>query len=191
MGEIEGLSWNETPFRIEPQLLLTFHPELTSYLERLETSDDQGVPTEALSHLRVLMRYLNTEHKRTLSTIKTMMEHGEISFDLAWSLFVPRTLLYLKCPISGLPRAARLVSREIQTGFGGRRYWNLTCKYTDSYGTPKDGGSSFGQATLNYEIAAFRGTVKITSLRAYPLRFHSNEKEVEEQLIERGRRWAA
>ena len=44
---------------------------------------------------------------------------------------------------------------------------------------------------MSEEISEFRGTRKITSLGTYPLKYHKNEAELREELIERGKKFVS
>lgn len=40
-------------------------------------------------------------------------------------------------------------------------------------------------------MAIFKGTVAIHSLDAYPLKYHPNEAEIKQTLLNRGRKWVS
>lgn len=65
-------------------------------------------------HLKHLLSYLKETYGNTLDTLASLLEHGQITFELLWSLFVPgKTTLYALCPITSEPRALRLVHAEL------------------------------------------------------------------------------
>ncbi len=145
----------------------------------------------AASHLKLLLTYLETEHRRTLATVKNLLATKEITFDLLWAILVPRTILFLTCPISRLPRAVRLLSASKEKDFLGRISWKLSCESTDISPGSRDDPSFFGRADFEYEIPKFKGRIPVSSLSVIPFAFHPNAEALSEELIARGKRWAA
>lgn len=47
----------------------------------------------------------------------------------------------------------------------------------------------FGFSDKTIDVSYFKGTVKMTSLRVYPMRWHPREEDMRARLIARGRRW--
>lgn len=122
-----------------------------------------------------------------LEEIKSLLTHGEITFKLAWALFVPGTILYTACPVSGTPRAVRLV--RMDTTMHG---WALEVEYVEYKPNAKGMDEHFGFATLTtVAIPNFQGAVKITSLPAYPMRFCKHEEELKRKLVERAKKWCS
>lgn len=52
-------------------------------------------------------------------------------------------------------------------------------------------GKQFGYGHMMEEIIEFRGAKKITSLNCYPLKYHKNESQLREDLVERGKKFVA
>ena len=86
--------------------------------------------------------------------------------------------------------------------------YNLNCEYIDSssgasegedpYGLrvigtssvpAKGSGIKFGHVSMNIAIGAFKGSIKVTSLDAYPIRYHPDPEGLTARLIARGRKW--
>jgi hypothetical protein len=59
--------------------------------------------------LACLIDYLYKDYKSTIAKIKNLKKHQEITHELLYSIMVPRTILFTKCPITGEPRALQLV----------------------------------------------------------------------------------
>jgi hypothetical protein len=141
-------------------------------------------------HLDLLVKYLDAEHRATLLQIQNLQDHQEATFELLWYIFIPKTLFYLPCPISGEPRVALLISSSLNTGGFGQKYWALKLEYTDASGSVEPGSPVFGRTTINVSINEFKGTKKIINLSAYPFALHPDAERLEQRLIERGRKWA-
>ncbi|GBE89825.1 P-loop containing nucleoside triphosphate hydrolase protein [Sparassis latifolia] len=113
IGQGQGVSWTAKPLRIDPQLLLSFLRELQECAAKLVDAVD-AAEREKYAHLQHLLQYLTTTHSSTISTLSSLLAHGEITFDLLWALYVPRkTILCTTCPVTGEPRTARLVHAEL------------------------------------------------------------------------------
>lgn len=157
-----------------------------------ETGEDASV---AIEHLAFLCDFIREENATSLEEINSLLSHGEITFDLAWALFVPRTILYTACPVSGAPRAVRLIQAEKSSRPGGsggaQQFWRLDVEYMD-YKANSTGSDRFGLAPLaNIEVPKFNGAVKITTLPTYPMKYYPTEGELTARLIERGKKWCS
>ncbi|TCD68283.1 hypothetical protein EIP91_011249 [Steccherinum ochraceum] len=117
IGNVQGISWTAKPLRVNPQILLGWLPELRDHSEAIEAKLE-GLPDDAperttMAHLHYLLSYLTATYSDTLSTLSSLLSHGEIIFDLLWALFVPsKTILYIHCPATNEPRAVRLIHAE-------------------------------------------------------------------------------
>ncbi|KAI0356819.1 P-loop containing nucleoside triphosphate hydrolase protein [Trametes cingulata] len=117
IGNVQGISWTAKPLRIDPHTLLAWYPELQAHADDLATKvtgEPEDPHQRTLLHLQHLLGYLKQTYSSTLETLKSLVEHGDITFDLLWALFVPgKTTLYTLCPITSEPRALRLIHTEL------------------------------------------------------------------------------
>ncbi|KAI0816845.1 P-loop containing nucleoside triphosphate hydrolase protein [Trametes gibbosa] len=118
LGRVQGVSWTAKPLRIDPNTLLSWFPELQAHLNMLAAKVQDSSPDAPVhrthEHLSHLLSYLRETYGTTLDTLSSLLEHGEVTFDLLWALFVPgKTTLYTLCPITSEPRALRLVHAEL------------------------------------------------------------------------------
>ncbi|KAI0325822.1 P-loop containing nucleoside triphosphate hydrolase protein [Cubamyces sp. BRFM 1775] len=118
IGNVQGISWTAKPLRIDPNTLLSWYPELTAHAEglagKLTDEPDESPLRRTHEHLSHLLSYLKETYSSTLDTLASLLEHGEITFDLLWALFVPgKTTVYTLCPVTSEPRALRLVHAEL------------------------------------------------------------------------------
>ena len=192
-------------------MLLAFLPEFEKYRDDLKRKNNRSQEeTHILTTASILIDYLHRDYKSTIATFKRLISHGEITFELLHTLMVPRSTLVTTCPVTGEPRALELVSiTKVRTMSGF--FYDLLCESVDAAddsvqntywdATPEhsvaaevrraNSGRAFGRARSRIIIAPFAGTIKINSLDAYPIRFHTNEQELREKLITRGRKWAS
>ncbi|KAI0672077.1 P-loop containing nucleoside triphosphate hydrolase protein [Trametes maxima] len=118
IGPVQGLSWTAKPLRIDPQTLLAWFPELQAHADKLSKQLEDAPENSPLrhthAHLSHLLSYLRETYGSTLDSLASLLQHGEVTFDLLWALFVPgKTTLYTLCPITSEPRALRLVHAEL------------------------------------------------------------------------------
>lgn len=144
-----------------------------------------------LNHLHLLLDYIRVEHASTLAEISSLLAHGEITFDLLWSILLPGTVFFTHCSITGEPRAVRLTNSDKHTPHMGVPFWQLECEYIEATGNRTAGKPRFGFSEKNVDLPYFKGTVRIASLKAFPTRWHPREEEMRARLIARGKRWQA
>ncbi|KLO07070.1 P-loop containing nucleoside triphosphate hydrolase protein [Schizopora paradoxa] len=187
IGRELGISWTANTVTLEPEVLMAFLPRLDDYLSLLHSkhsqtsSPDEDNPTE-VEHLTLLLDFVKAEHASTLQEIKSLLENEEITFDLAWVLFVPRTVLYTLCPVSNAPRAVRLIKTTKDAVL------RMEVEYMEYHG----GEPRYGLAPLSGIILPhFQGTVKISTLPTYPLEYHPQVETLTTALIERGKKWCS
>ena len=176
---------------MEPEIFLGFLPAFEEYRDKLvaakKTASDEDKYT--LASLQVLIDYLYKDWKRTIASIRNLTSHGEITYDLLYAVFVPRTIVLTRCPSSNELRALEVVSAAQVCTMSGT-FMDLTLESVDMVDEP-DGTTRFGRVRSRVTIPMFRGTVPINSLDAYPIKYHPTPDELHKVLLDRGRRWAA
>ncbi|KAI0329767.1 P-loop containing nucleoside triphosphate hydrolase protein [Cubamyces sp. BRFM 1775] len=208
MKYVPGLSWTVGPIELDPRLLLTFFPQFEEYEKDLSAKKCSQEDGYVLATVKVLLDYLRKDYHSTLAMISKLTERGEITFDLLYAIFIPRTTLVTKCPVTGATRALRLIDVE--------KHGSLLCQGYDSVEDVVHGRSANNSAELNDSapqsasadggsprkqffalvqstvfIKPFDGTRKINTLAAYPLQYHRAPDTLKKTLIERGREWAS
>ena len=136
-----------------------------------------------------MIDFLETEYASTLHKIANLVDHGEITFDLLWAIFLPQSVVFTSCHTTSEPRALRLQGISRCTGLFETPYWSLTCQYLEANEKFPSVGQQFRLASMTLEIPQFDGVVKIAELSAYPIDWHPRVDEVRAQLIRRGRKW--
>ena len=56
----------------------------------------------------MLVEFLKGHYASIIESRKALLEHGEIRFDLLWTLFPPNTIVYTESYEHNLPRCLRL-----------------------------------------------------------------------------------
>lgn len=156
----------------------------------------------------VLLDYIRSDYRTTLASIANLTAHGEITFDLLYAVMVPRSILVTECPITKEPRALQLVSAtKVCTLTGG--LLDMLCESVDAFDSETQidpwgtgpsaeaeaqkagAGKAFGRVQHRVIIPSFKGTRKIASLDAYPIKYHANPEQLKKTLINRGQKWLA
>jgi hypothetical protein len=188
--QIVGLSWNSIPLEIDPQLLLTFLPSFEIYRRDLKAKANQSEEDGyIIATIDTLTEYLRKDYRQTLASIENLTSHGEITFDLLYAILVPRCTVLSCCPVTGELQALQLVSATKISTPAGFMY-NLICEGIDAEDSEGANAVGFFRTQSRILLPPFEGTVKITSLDAYPIQFHPQEAEIKRSLIARGRKWS-
>ena len=117
-----------------------------------------------------------------ITDLPPLLEHGEITFDLLWTLFRPNTIVYTRCIFSEEPKCLIFDfgdEKEIKK----EKYYVLQCRYVDF------NGKVFGEVATNLIIPEFRGAKTITSLQIHPLQYHPEMAKIKSDLIKRGQKF--
>lgn len=125
-----------------------------------------------------------------MAKVERLTSHGEITFDLLYSILVPRDLMVTKCPISGSPRLFQLTS-WIRTSIEGKPMYQLSLESVDLVDRQVIQSVVVGRVQTTVYIKPLRGTVRIESLDAYPLKFHSDPQGLKETILKRGKKWVS
>ena len=148
-------------------------------------SNDQDDKSGALQHLDLLITYIKNSYAATSSRLVPLLEDGEITYDLFWALFTPTAVLYTTCAGTDKPRCASLDYGEERVAQDGTKYYSLMCRYFDF------DGDALGDVSMEIIIDSFRGVRRISSLIAFPLRFHPDQHAMRARLITQGRKFVS
>jgi hypothetical protein len=157
------------------------------------SSEGDSEESTKQKHLAFLIECLESEYATTLDEVRNLVQHGEITFDLLWAIFVPGEVIFAQCETTGEPRAFLL--RKLQQDRREREdkedieYWSLTCEYVEAADDPSVAGQQLGLADHELRIDLFDGVRKITELAAFPIKYHANAIDIRQKLVHRGRKW--
>jgi hypothetical protein len=91
-------------------VLLAHLPQFESYHGQLSSKKNASQDDESIAaSVGVLITYLYKHYNSTIAKIKSLKENGEIMSGLLYAIMIPRTILVMKCPITGEQRAVQLV----------------------------------------------------------------------------------
>ncbi|KAF7589088.1 hypothetical protein BBP40_004793 [Aspergillus hancockii] len=130
--------------------------------------------------INLLYRVLEEELRDTIARKKDLVHNGVITHDLLWCIFEPEDTVY--CGKGGRERAFEFASGETNCQRGA---FQTSSSYVDF------DGKAFGFRSAQHDIPLFQGTLPITALSIFPLKYHSEEATVRENLSARGKVWEA
>ncbi|TFK33149.1 P-loop containing nucleoside triphosphate hydrolase protein [Crucibulum laeve] len=182
-----GISWNSDPLEMDPEIFITFFQEFIAYQENL-ASKKHMTPEEKYLHSSValLTNTLASDYRTTLNTVHRLTTHGEITFELLYTILVPRTIFVATCAITGLPRLFRLESWMRKLGD-----YALFLESVDIVDKPNTQTVGVGKVQTMVYIKMFKGTIKILDLNAYPIKYHPDENGLKQSVMSRGKKWAS
>jgi hypothetical protein len=134
-------------------------------------------------HLDLLIDRMKKTYAPTTERLLPLLQHGEITWDLLWALFKPNTPVYTTCFGTKKPRCVIYDSFEEKINKAKKKYFSMDCQFFDF------DGKTFGKAPIELVIPKFRGTKRIDTLPAFPLKYHLDEKQVKSDLVECGRKF--
>ena len=150
-------------------------------MESFQGHGGDGKDAKNLEHLNLLVDYINATYKSTTERLSSLLERGEITYDLLWALFKSNSDVYSICAGTGAGRCIKYIHGEEIVDPNGSAYFQIEGHYLDFDGT------RIGEATGLIRIDKFRGPIWISALSAYPLQFHPEADKVRSDLIRHGR----
>ncbi|KAE8420704.1 hypothetical protein BDV36DRAFT_292898 [Aspergillus pseudocaelatus] len=193
MDGVKGVSLVQETAVVDPNMLFLYLEETRQYMKDLKQQAKtekkkkaKKVAAAKAAHLKVLVKYLDTDYAETKKTLYPLLEANTITFDLLWALFKPNTIAYT--PTYGNqdePRAFKLEYATKESSFMKGQWYSIEGRYLEY------DGKSFGMGTMLAEVESFKGARKITSLSCYPLKYHREAEDVKTKLIERGKKFVS
>ena len=148
--------------QIERDLLYHYLPDLECCLAKPASYESTTV-----KQLQVLIHYINESYTATSQRLAPLLEHGEITYDLLPFLFKPNDPVYTTCFGTGKSRCVKYDAGEEKTESNGEKSYRLDCRYFDF------DGKIVGEVSTSIDIPKFRDCVRINTLKAFPLSYHS------------------
>ncbi|MCJ1376077.1 hypothetical protein MMC20_007315 [Loxospora ochrophaea] len=178
---VEGLQLNKTPPMVDPKLLFYALPSLTA---RINDEEAKDTPNKGLiDDISTALEFIDEDFGNTILSLASLSEHDEITFDLLWTLFPPRTVVFTKKNEMNEPQALRFQTGSYETRQDRSEYFSLKCSMINH------DGQDFGWGDHWLEINGFEGAKKTYTLSALPLSLHPEKEAMRNQLIDRGRKY--
>ena len=193
MDGVKGVSLVQEPAIVDPNMLFLYLEETRQWMKDLKRQSRsekkkktrKSAATKA-AHLKVLIKYLDTDYADIKKTLYPLLEANTITFDLLWALFKPNTIAYTPTyGNSDEPRAFKIEYAIKESSFMKGQWYSVEGRYLEY------DGKDFGFGTMSAEVESFKGARKITSLTCFPLQYHRDSEALRARLIERGKRFVA
>ncbi|OAA67111.1 aaa family ATPase [Niveomyces insectorum RCEF 264] len=196
IGDVKGVSLVEETPKLDPNLLFLYVEDMRDYVKALKKAKPSGDKKarkkeqkrneKKRRQLKVLVKYIDKDYEAVKKSLNPMLENGIITFDLLWALWKPNTLAFSTAYGSpDQPRVFKAEMSEKHFSIMKGDFYYIEGKYFEY------DGKRFGFGSVADEIGGFRGARKITSLPVYPLKYHKNEAQLRQELIDRGKKFVA
>ncbi|PYH67336.1 ATP-binding protein [Aspergillus vadensis CBS 113365] len=193
MDGVKGVSLVQETAVVDPNMLFLYLEETRQYMKDLRQLAKTEKKKKArklaeikASHLKVLIKYLDTDYAETKKTLYPLLDSSMITFDLLWAIFKPNTVAYSSTyGNQDEPRAFKIEYATKESSFMKGQWYSIEGRYLEY------DGKAFGMGTMAAEVESFKGARKITSLSCYPLKYHREAESVKAKLIERGKKFVA
>ncbi|EMD62473.1 hypothetical protein COCSADRAFT_146272 [Bipolaris sorokiniana ND90Pr] len=195
LKDCKSISLVENTPQLDPRTLFHYYDELKTHVKKTlerqlgkaKRSKERKRFKQQVAQCKLLLSYVDEDFGATRKALKPMVKAGTITYDLVWALFKPNTIAFT--PTYNNKDDARCfrvgTAYETENWLTGIKSWRVDGKYLEY------DGKSFGLGEHEVSIPAFKGHKKITSLAAYPLKYHKDAKGIKKQLIERGKKFVA
>lgn len=176
--ECKSISLVEETPQLDPHTLFHYYDELKAHvknelkpkLKRAKKSKDKKLRTQQIAQCKLLLKYLDEDYTSVRKALKPMLKAGTITYDLVWALFKPNTIAFTPTYANkDDPRCFRVdFSYEYESWLTQAKSLVVDGRYLEY------DGKHFGLGDHQVQIQAFKGHKKITSLSAYPLKYHKD-----------------
>lgn len=200
MDGVKSVSLVQESPVLDPNILFLYLEETRAYRRQLkaqlavdsgkdkdkEKSKARRLLKAKADHLRVLIRYLDTDYADIKRTLYPLLAAHTITFDLLWALFKPNSLAYT--PTYGStdePRAFKIDYATKESSFSRGTWYSVEGRYLEY------DGKAFGMGNIVCDVDSFKGPRKISSLACYPIDYHPDPADVRSTLLERGKKFVS
>jgi hypothetical protein len=192
MKDVQGETLEADEPSVDPNMLFLYLEDLrTHYKKTLRTRmkkekkrRNKRKLKELISHVKILVRYLDEDYEETKKTLYPLLKAGNITFDLLWALFKPNTIAYTSTyGDHDNPRCFKVDRATKENSFIKGEWYCIEGRYLEY------DGKNFGLGEFEVNVEAFKGSRKITSLATYPLKYHKDPEGITKQLINRGKQF--
>jgi hypothetical protein len=176
--ECKSISLVEDTPQLDPHTLFHYYDEIKAYLKkelkpklkRARKLKEKKLRTQQVAQCKLLLKYLDEDYTAVRKALKPMLKAGTITYDLVWALFKPNTIAFTPTYANkDDPRCFRVdFSYEYESWLTQAKSLVVDGRYLEY------DGKSFGLGDHQVQIQAFKGHKKITSLSAYPLKYHKD-----------------
>ncbi|KAL8686930.1 MAG: hypothetical protein Q9218_006760 [Villophora microphyllina] len=180
--DVEGLELHKSPPMADPNLF--FHSLRGLESRRTQEVESPRPDKVMIEHLSIAIQFVYEDFGSRIADLESLLLHKEITYDLLWTIFAPRTLVFTKQTLLEQPQIMKVKETEYHNGQDGS-YFIVYC-----HSIAHD-GEDFGTSGQKLRVPSFDGARKIDELTCFPLTFHSGEKTIRSGLVDRGRTYVS
>lgn len=160
------------------EFVAPFKPLVHRWEDLLKARQEEDLDETTKQHVDLLYTILEGELRDILARKKDLIRNGVITHSLLWTLFEPDDVVI--STFGGRQHAYLFVDDGINCR---TKAIVLEVKFVEF------DGDNFGYSDDQFEVPVFLGTAPITSLSAFPLKYHPDKEAIREKLIARGKAW--
>ncbi|KAH8891754.1 P-loop containing nucleoside triphosphate hydrolase protein [Thozetella sp. PMI_491] len=150
--------------------------------ERSAQEEGEKEPdTILIADIKETLSFVDEEFKDVATSIASLQEHGEITYDLLWSLFPPNCAVVFQTETPNENQAVKFSQGTYVSHLVHGDYYVVEGMMINH------DGSCLGWGTKSEQIHYFNGTQPITSLPIFPLKFHPQRDAMEREFRARGK----
>ncbi|GIZ46082.1 hypothetical protein CKM354_000922100 [Cercospora kikuchii] len=192
MKDCKSVSLEAEEPTIDPNLLFLYLEDLRTYYRKtlknkIKTERKKKVVKKLEQQkavCRTLVQFIDDDYAETKKTLYPLLAAGNITFDLLWALFTPNDIAITSCYGAWEhPRCFKADWAMKYATIAKGEWYCIEGKYMEY------DGKSFGFGDFEVDIESFKGPRKITSLAAYPLKYHRDPEGIRKQIIARGEKF--
>jgi hypothetical protein len=168
--------------QISPELLFYAREQLFSRKEEEKKKDEPN--QNLINDIGTALRFIQEDFGGLLQNLDSLLEKDEITFDLLWTIFPPKTLVIAtNHELTHQPQALNLTSGSYGKQENGARYYQVSGNIITH------DGEDFGYGSLDIIIDQFEGAKSLTALSVFPFKYHQDHESLRKDLIARGRKY--
>lgn len=176
------------PLKLDPDIFIVFLDAFKEYVANLKSQKLTERQSYIVSTTSLLISTFESDYKNTLATINRLKSHKEITFDTLYAILVPRTTFVTRCAITGVPRLFELESSS-RVSLDGVPCYQLNCESYDLVDRPATQTVGVGRVSTSILLRMFKGTVKIDTLDAFPMKYHPDVEALTRVTLDRAKKW--
>lgn len=192
MKDCKSVSLEAEEPTIDPNLLFLYLEDLRTYYKKTLKSKIKAERKKKVvkkleqqkAVCRTLVQFIDDDYAETKKTLYPLLAAGNITFDLLWALFTPNDIAITSCYGAWEhPRCFKADWAMKYATIAKGEWYCIEGKYMEY------DGKGFGFGDFEVDIESFKGPRKITSLAAYPLKYHRDPEGIRKQIIARGEKF--
>jgi hypothetical protein len=190
MSSCKAVSLEEDTPTVDPDMFFLYLEDIKKHYKKMNgKSGSNRKPThkaaaKGATHLKCLIGYVEQDYKRVDKALYPLIEAGNITFDLLWTLFRSDEIVYTSTySVLDEPRAFKVDHVTKGSSRVKGTWYEIQGRYIDF------DGKAFGLGNIIVKIDSFKGPKRLNSLPCYPIKYHKDCENVQKQLIERGKKF--